>query len=76
MLNTPLLCCEVAVPGRTSAPYGRPTARRAVTAAVIAAAALLLAANAGPARAADLQSPHEGGPGPGIHSEVCRVGLL
>lgn len=51
MLNTPLLCCEVAVSGRTSAPYARPTARRAVTAAVIAAAALLIAANAGPARA-------------------------
>ncbi|WP_425086958.1 hypothetical protein [Streptomyces cyanogenus] len=62
--------------GRTSAPYARPTARRAVTAAVIAAAALLLAANAGPAKAADLQSPQEGGPRLGSHSEVSRVGLL
>lgn len=62
MLNTPLLCCEVAVPGRTSAPYapphsrtrpiGRTSTARAIAAAVIAAAALLLAANAGPARAA------------------------
>ncbi|MFG2354924.1 hypothetical protein [Streptomyces sp. NPDC048521] len=56
------------MPGRTSAPYGRPTpelapsrlragggtpAARGVAAAVIAAAALILAANAGPARAAD-----------------------
>ncbi|MFJ3807073.1 MULTISPECIES: hypothetical protein [unclassified Streptomyces] len=56
------------MPGRTSAPYGRPTpeltparlrmnggtpAARAVAAAVIAAAALILAANAGPARATD-----------------------
>ncbi|WP_435056739.1 hypothetical protein [Streptomyces capoamus] len=70
MLNRPLLCCEVTVPGRTSAPYARPTARRAVTAAVIATAALLLAANAGPARAQGLQGPHEGGPGPRIHCEV------
>ncbi len=62
MLNTPLLCCEVAVPGRTSAPYapphsrirpiGRTSTARGIIAAVIAAAALLLAANAGPARAA------------------------
>ncbi|MET8773107.1 hypothetical protein, partial [Streptomyces sp. NPDC004658] len=50
------------MPGRTSAPYApphsriRPIARtstaRGIIAAVIAAAALLLAANAGPARAA------------------------
>lgn len=62
MLNTPLLCCEVAVPGRTSAPYapphsrirpiGRTSTARGIVAAVIAAATLLLAANAGPARAA------------------------
>ncbi|MFH9658338.1 hypothetical protein ACH4NF_09495 [Streptomyces sp. NPDC017248] len=52
MLDRPLSCCEVAVSGRTSAPYARPTARRAVTAAVIATTTLLLAANAGPARAA------------------------
>ncbi|MEU2712918.1 hypothetical protein [Streptomyces sp. NPDC007205] len=39
--------------GRTSAPYGNTTARRAIAAAVIATAALVLAANAGPARAAD-----------------------
>ncbi|MFJ4321814.1 hypothetical protein ACIP3A_01675 [Streptomyces tricolor] len=76
MLNAPLSCCEVAVPGRTSAPYARPTARRAVTAAVIAAAALLLAANAGPARAADLERTHEGSPRAGVHGEMCRVGLL
>ncbi|MFS4093384.1 hypothetical protein [Streptomyces sp. AF1A] len=37
--------------GRTSASYGHSTTRRAVAAAVIATAALLLAANAGPARA-------------------------
>lgn len=66
MLNTPLLCCEVAVSGRTSAPYashtparprvrpsGRGSAARGVTAAVIAASGLLLAANVGPAGAAD-----------------------
>jgi hypothetical protein len=43
------------VPGRTSAPYGRPSWRyaRAVAAAVIAAAALIAAANAVPARATD-----------------------
>lgn len=56
------------MPGRTSAPYGRPTPEltpsrlrvdggastaRGVAAAVIAATALILAANAGPARAAD-----------------------
>lgn len=56
------------MPGRTSAPYGRPTpglapsrvrvsggpsTGRAVAAAVIAAASLIIAANAGPARAAD-----------------------
>ena len=56
------------MPGRTSAPYGSPTpeaapsrprmnggtpAARAVAAAVIAAATLIVAANAGPARAAD-----------------------
>ncbi|MBB5928766.1 hypothetical protein [Streptomyces echinatus] len=55
------------MPGRTSAPYapptalshthprpaGRVTAARGVVAAVVAATALLLAANAGPARAAD-----------------------
>ncbi len=54
------------MPGRTSAPYapptalphsrirptGRTSAARGVAAAVIAAVALLLAANAGPARAA------------------------
>ncbi|WP_190016235.1 hypothetical protein [Streptomyces lucensis] len=54
--------------GRTSAPYGRPTPEpaparlrtggstptaRGVAAAVIAAAALVIAANAGPARAAE-----------------------
>ncbi|MGJ5754548.1 hypothetical protein [Streptomyces puniciscabiei] len=50
------------MPGRTSAPYGNnTTARRAVAAAVIAATALILAANAGPARAA--------APGPGTHSQ-------
>ncbi|MGW1804802.1 hypothetical protein [Streptomyces sp. NPDC002078] len=47
------------MPGRTSAPYGNTTARRAVVAAVIAATALILAANAGPARAAEA--------GPGAH---------
>ncbi|MEU6771739.1 hypothetical protein [Streptomyces sp. NPDC046759] len=41
------------MPGRTSAPYGNTNARRAVAAAVIATAALLVAANAGPAHAAD-----------------------
>ncbi|MGW2031390.1 hypothetical protein [Streptomyces spinosus] len=51
------------MPGRTSAPYapphsrirpiGRTSTARGIIAAVIAAAALLLAANAGPARAAD-----------------------
>ncbi len=43
------------MPGRTSEPYGRPTARywRGVAAAVLAVAALITAANAGPARAAD-----------------------
>ncbi|MER6567399.1 hypothetical protein ABT288_14710 [Streptomyces sp. NPDC001093] len=41
------------MPGRTSEPYGNTTARRAVAAAVIAATALILAANAGPARAAE-----------------------
>ncbi|MEU0004120.1 hypothetical protein ABZ079_07425 [Streptomyces sp. NPDC006314] len=56
------------MPGHTPAPYGRPTPElasarlrvgggtptaRGVTAAVIAAATLILAANAGPARAAD-----------------------
>lgn len=55
------------MPGRTSAPYapptalshsrirpvGRSSATRGVVAAVVAATALLLAANAGPARAAD-----------------------
>ncbi|MEV5144205.1 hypothetical protein [Streptomyces sp. NPDC052727] len=50
------------MPGRTSAPYAPPHSRirpigrtptvRGIIAAVIAAAALLLAANAGPARAA------------------------
>ncbi|KUM91598.1 hypothetical protein AQI88_36350 [Streptomyces cellostaticus] len=41
--------------GRTSAPYGRPTTRyaRGVAAAVVAVAALITAANAGPARAAE-----------------------
>jgi hypothetical protein len=53
VLNTSLLCCEVAVPGRTTAPYGNTTVRRAVAAAVIAATALILAANAGPAHAAN-----------------------
>ncbi|KUN10449.1 hypothetical protein AQI95_01640 [Streptomyces yokosukanensis] len=45
------------MPGRTSAPFERPTTRyaRAVAAAVVAAAALITAANAGPARAAE---PH------------------
>ncbi|MEU5532033.1 hypothetical protein [Streptomyces sp. NPDC020362] len=66
MFNTSL-CCEVAVLGRTSAPYGRPTALphsrlrsngatptlRGVAAAVLAVAALITAANAVPARAAD-----------------------
>ncbi|MEU7359335.1 MULTISPECIES: hypothetical protein [Streptomyces] len=51
------------MPGRTSAPYapphsrirpiGRTSTARGIVAAVIAAATLLLAANAGPARAAD-----------------------
>ncbi|MER6073233.1 hypothetical protein ABT187_31190 [Streptomyces sp. NPDC001817] len=49
------------MPGRTSAPYGNTTARRAVAAAVIAATALILAANAGPARAAE--------PGPGARAQ-------
>ncbi|MGW7816824.1 hypothetical protein ACWGLF_01590 [Streptomyces puniciscabiei] len=50
------------MPGRTSAPYGNnTTARRAVAAAVIAATALILAANAGPARAV--------APGPDTHGE-------
>ncbi|MFE1196698.1 hypothetical protein ACFW6E_28690 [Streptomyces olivaceoviridis] len=50
------------MPGRTSAPYapphsrirpiGRTSTARGIVAAVIAAATLLLAANAGPARAA------------------------
>ncbi|MFF8906170.1 hypothetical protein [Streptomyces olivaceoviridis] len=52
------------MPGRTSAPYapphsrirpiGRTSTARGIIAAVIAAATLLLAANAGPARAADI----------------------
>ncbi|MFH8339419.1 hypothetical protein [Streptomyces sp. AM6-12] len=37
--------------GRPSAAYGYSTARRAVAAAVAAAVSLILAANAGPARA-------------------------
>ena len=41
--------------GRTPTPYGHPTARylRGLAAAVLAVAALITAANAGPARAAD-----------------------
>ncbi|MFY4721866.1 hypothetical protein [Streptomyces sp. LaBMicrA B280] len=45
--------------GRPSAPYGYSTARRAVAAAVIAAASLILAANAGPARASAPAAPEE-----------------
>lgn len=45
--------------GRSSAPYERPTARyfRGVAAAVLAIAALITAANAGPARAAQEGPP-------------------
>ncbi|WP_229854262.1 hypothetical protein [Streptomyces filipinensis] len=45
--------------GRTSAPFERPTTRyaRGVAAAVVAVTALVLAANAGPARAAVPQGP-------------------
>ncbi|WP_107069460.1 hypothetical protein [Streptomyces durhamensis] len=45
--------------GRTSAPFERPTTRyaRGVAAAVVAVTALVLAANACPARAAASQGP-------------------
>ncbi|WP_107481265.1 hypothetical protein [Streptomyces malaysiense] len=43
--------------GRPSAPYGYSTARRALAAAVTAAASLILAANAGPARATAPAAP-------------------
>jgi hypothetical protein len=45
--------------GRPSAAYGYSTARRAVAAAVIAAASLILAANAGPARATAPAAPED-----------------
>ncbi|MFH7337329.1 hypothetical protein [Streptomyces hygroscopicus] len=43
--------------GRPSAPYGYSTARRALAAAVIAAASLILAANTGPAHASAPTAP-------------------
>ncbi|MEU2052799.1 hypothetical protein [Streptomyces bungoensis] len=54
--------------GRTSDPYGRPSARyaRGVAAAVLAVAALIIAANAGPARAADTR------PGPAAVHQYRR----
>ncbi|GEC07638.1 hypothetical protein SSP24_52930 [Streptomyces spinoverrucosus] len=56
------------MPGPTSAPHGRPSARyaRAFAAAIVAAAALITAANAGPARATEpVQTSVQGVPGQG-----------